>query len=505
METMFKGIFDLEKAAREAGATGGDLDVLKTLSINQYIKVKSKEDLMDELGDITKMFGMKAKYVDFFCNRRIRINEVIFDKIQADIAYIADISIDLGGGRRTTIALHRSVVEPVRKIERKENVKGFSLLGKEGSKEIFDKMKSLVNKEVFRALMNMGASHGEEKTEVSEKQLEKYLNMWAESKYPYFLMFGEKLVIEHPIDYKITQKDMDLLVSDLMKKFPNYSAFLMELQDSMLENICKPNPLLKMYFFKEFKEGMKVSKFLSTILQDSKFDIELSKVLQHRTEKGFIKISIDPCDFLTMSVNKHNWSSCHNVYGGAWSNASFSLMCDNSTIIVFKDDGKQYEYSGKGSSWNTCGQTFKWNSKQCRELVNLDVATCALSFNKTYPDMSKEMVGSIREMMEKLVSEYVGAENCWDTYKDEEGIPRRKIKGKFHYKDPVTYQSFLKNNPRNYMTEFSTGCSVLPCPICGKEMHGTEVRGRMICSNCESELLRKRLGDIEDAPEPVAL
>lgn len=485
METITSGVFDIQRAAREAGVNNINRDVLKSLSVNQYIKIKSWEDLLKDFGSSRNI--PNASYLDSLCGRRIRINQTIFDRIQQNLNFIADVPVNVGNGKTITASISRAMVEPVKKIIPAKNVKGFSLLAKKNSPEIIEKMKSLVDRDVFRSLMTIGASHKNRVAVVSEKQIDAYLDLWANSKYPHFMMMGQKLIIEHPIDYKISQSDMDVMVKELIEKFPKYAPFLLELQGSILENSCEPNVLLEMYFYDVFKKGMKVSKFLSKVLQDPKFDIEFSKVLQNRIEKGFIKISIDPCDFLTMSFNKHKWSSCQNIYGGAWSNAAFSLMCDNSTIVVYKDDGKIYKYEGENNNWDTCGTTFKWNSKQSRELINLDVNTCAMSFNKTYPNMSKELIGSIRQMLEKLVSDYVGAENNWEVYEDSSGIRNRKIIGKFHYHDPVICQAFLKNNPRNFLTEFVTGRDNLPCPVCGNIMDGTQVQGRMICASCQKQ------------------
>lgn len=484
METIHNGIFDIDAAAKAAGIMNLDPDPLKNLSINQYIRVMSKEELIEKYGSV-EVVNFPKEYLEFVYNKRIRITTHIYNRIQRDYNGLADVSIDVGGGRKITRTLPRKLFVPVKKVvSSKKDIKGFSLLGKPCTQEIVDKMKSLVDRDVLKALMTIGASSSQKIYEVDDIQLEKYLDLWAKNKYPMFLMLGEKLTVEKPINYKISRQEMNSLVQKLQEQFPKYAPFLIELSDSIIDNECKPNVLLEMYFFDVFKRGMKVSKFLSQLLQDPKFDIEFSKILQHRIEKGYIKVSIDPCDFLTMSFNKNKWSSCQNIYAGAYSNAAFSLMCDKSTVIVYKDDGKTYTYEGECENWHTCGTTFKWNSKQSRELVNIDVETCAMSFNKTYPNMASDMVVAIRNMLEELVSSYAGVENKWEVYENAGGISQRKVLGKFHYKDPVICQAFLSNNPVNYATKFFTGVPELPCPVCGKTMTGSEVGGHMLCSKC---------------------
>lgn len=487
METIHNGVFNIDAAAREAGVMNLNPDSLKNLSINQYIRVMTKEELIEKYGD-ADIANIPKGYLDAVYNKRIRITKYIYDNIQQGHNGIADISIDVGGGRKITRTISRSIVVPVKKVvASKKEIKGFSLLEKPCTQEIIDKMKSLVDRDVFKALMTIGASNSQRIYDVDDVQLEKYLDLWAKNKYPMFLMLGEKLTVEKPINYKISKQEMDVLLKKLKEQFPKYAPFLIELSDSIIDNECKPNVLLEMYFFDVFKKGMKVSKFLSQLLQDPKFDIEFSKILQHRIEKGYIKVSIDPCDFLTMSLNKNKWSSCQNIYAGAYSNAAFSLMCDKSTVVVYKDDGKVYTYDGGCENWDTCGTTFKWNSKQCRELVNIDVETCAMSFNKTYPNMSGDMIQSIRHMLEELVANYAGVENKWEVYENAGGISQRQTHGKFHYKDPVICQAFLNGNPTNYATKFVTGAPELPCPVCGKIMTGSEVGGHMLCSKCYAQ------------------
>lgn len=484
METIHNGVFDIIAAAKEAGVMNLSSDPLKNLSVNQYIRVMTKEELIEKYGT-PDMVQFPEEYLDSIYNRRIRITEHIYNDIQRDYNGIADISINIGWGRRITRTIPRNIVVPVKKVvARKKKIKGFSLLEKPCTQEIIDKMKSLVDRDVFKSLMTIGASNSQKIYDVDDVQLEKYLDLWAKNKYPMFLMLGEKLTVEKPINYKISKQEMDVLLKKLKAQFPKYAPFLIELSDSIIDNECKPNVLLEMYFFDVFKKGMKVSKFLSQLLQDPKFDIEFSKVLQHRIEKGYIKVSIDPCDFLTMSLNKNKWSSCQNIYAGAYSNAAFSLMCDKSTVVVYKDDGKVYTYDGSCENWDTCGTSFKWNSKQCRELVNIDVETCAMSFNKTYPNMSADMIQSIRNMLEELVANYAGAENKWEVYEKAGGISQRQVCGKFHYKDPVICQAFLSGNPTNYATKFITGSPELPCPVCGKIIIGSEVGGHMLCAKC---------------------
>ena len=155
----------------------------------------------------------------------------------------------------------------------------------------------------------------------------------------------------------------------------------------------------------------KLSKFLSSLFNDESFDVALSKVLQNRIVKGNFYVSIDPYDFLTMSVNRHGWSSClsiENARGNGNAAGSFSYMLDSTTMVCYRSNDKDYDYDFKNVK-------FTGNSKSWRQLVHINKSNCAMMFNRQYPQNSNiDTASLVRELLETRIATYLGRENEWE-------------------------------------------------------------------------------------------
>ena len=176
------------------------------------------------------------------------------------------------------------------------------------------------------------------------------------------------------------------------------------------------------------KSGMKTSKFLSQLLDDQKFDIELSKIMQNRKNTGKIAISINPIDYLMSSVNKYNWSTCHRIFSGSeLKYGTFAYMIDDSTIISYIHNGKKQLYDKVRYSCTHYGDTnlestdssyefdepFEYYSFRMRENIHIDKNTSACAFSLGYCNMDKETYKHIRFFLEELLSQYFRIDNDW--------------------------------------------------------------------------------------------
>ena len=301
---------------------------------------------------------------------------------------------------------------------------------------------------------------------ISDEVLNHYLNNWAIAKYELYLMFGRKLKLEENIKIAMKASEMHEKQIDLAKRFELYCVFIMQFSaEEIIENIAKEHPELTKYDSDNFKVGMKISKYFSQKFGDNNFDIEYSKILQNRFMDGKNVISIDPCDFVTMSENKHNWNSCQRI-GGQYGRAAFSLMLDENTMVSYKTNTKEYEY-------NIHGVNFKWNSKHLRRLVFFDKNTCKMGFSRLYPaseDNSnpiKEFKKSSRELLEKAVSDYLKIPNEWEYSSDGNNTESNRIGG-FHYVDGIKEYVIPKDCHNVGTVTLNAGVSELKCLCCGR-------------------------------------
>jgi hypothetical protein len=291
----------------------------------------------------------------------------------------------------------------------------YSIVAKKPTPANLLEMINLVDKKRFESMLryaNMGRP-------ISDGVVTLYLENWAKSKWDLFLLFGNKLSISFDSDYEIDEKEMCSLQITLMKKYLKYAALLDGIPSQAFTtnqlNSSNWNPQWLIRTGTQFTSGVKTSKFLSNLLNDAEFDIDLSKMLQNRTIKGKFCISIDPYDFLTISTNKHGWNSCcdfSNARNNGTNGGSFSYMIDGESMVAYRTNGQEYEYSGKGS--------FSGNSKYWRQMIHINKENCAMLFNRQYPQNADNKTStSVREFLEKQISEYLKRPDSWDINKGD--------------------------------------------------------------------------------------
>lgn len=242
--------------------------------------------------------------------------------------------------------------------------------------------------------------------------------------------------------------------------------------------------------------GMKLSKFLSKLFNDDAFDIELSKVLQNRVVKGKLALSINPIDYLVMSMNKHGWSSCQRVVDGCYSSAPFSYMLDDTTLVSYIHNGTKYQYNdikfntasggevryGDGNRLDFGKYAFEYLSFKSRELVYIDKKTCGCAFTLGYCNMSEETYKTIRLFTEHAISNYLHIEEKWRVARPSKGKNqnrdinqkyRARSRGSHVYLDPIQAFAYVKDATNIYDTEFHIGTKGIPCIVCGNDMVGS--------------------------------
>ena len=356
--------------------------------------------------------------------------------------------------------------------KKKEEVKTYSIHHERQDRKIVDEMIAKVDRERFIKLCNIAMGRG---AKVNDKVVDKYLEEWAKAKYDYYVAFGNNLVIAKPIEFKMDDTEISSMVFDLYKKYPRYAATMEKIVEDgggmkpFIENAMPRSSFFSKYCDKKmYQQGMKVSKFLKELYatprsDDGKlsiseqFDIDLSVVMQNRIIKGFIKISIDPYDFLTSGTNMHGWSTCQKIWG-SMAGGVFTWLTDPNALVAYRDNGKDYVYDkvfAKGvdgrEEYDFRQNSFTGNSKSWRQIINGDVNTCAFLFGREYPQ-NKEIsaaTDTARELLEEVIGKYLGI-NDWDNFGDLRYIhqnnyfgtgPIYKDVSHHHYSDIENFES----------------------------------------------------------------
>ena len=394
------------------------------------------------------------------------------------------------------VLLYRDMIKPVvkkgNKIDGKFNYK-YAFRAKKKDKNILDEMISKVNREYVKILLGV---YGATK-EVDDKVVDQYIQMWAEAKYEFYLLFGKKFKFVKPVEMPASDNEINALFVSLKEKYPFHSVILDYFSVSDMKNNKCPNNETLQNSIEIYKPGMKISKFLHQYFLDDKFDIDVSKVLQNKVIKGEFCLSIDPVDYLMSSTNKNQWTTCMTPRHGAQSNGCVAYMIDDSGVVAYQCNGKDYNY-------DFALGTVVTNSKMFRAYVLINKDNGTFFIHRGYPD--NEIVSQykiIKDFTQEAIEKYFGLEDAeWLVANNNKGKsnspdfnglyklvgsariaidPTKEYTnriGQFAWKDPVKYACSLEDVPIDKVT---FGVPYLICPVCGKHIEKYGDNGRLSC------------------------
>ena len=279
--------------------------------------------------------------------------------------------------------------------------------------------------------------------------LDKMLKLWADKKVELYKLFGNELKIERSID--ITKEKLKEIeeqtgcidngfkeyygqqFDDLVRRIQEISPVLSYAFDNSFnwERIRNEVPNVSRYvlqsgygyrehYFKNMgEETMSFSTLMHKVFLSKEIDTEVSKYLQKIDSNvtGKVYVSIDPFDFVTMSMNKSKWSSCHSLHStsgdgiefGCYSAGIFSYMCDDVSAIAFKTDGEQYKYEFNNRSIFA-------ESKNWRQMVFIHPERKYFICSRQYPYNTEIICKIVREMIEERI------DNCKEVEEEKDVI-----------------------------------------------------------------------------------
>lgn len=316
---------------------------------------------------------------------------------------------------------------------------------------------------------------------MDKNQLRVWLKNWANAKWRLYLLFGRSFYIKASKEIKKDSKLESVQINELKYAFPEYSLILGEFPvECYLNNIIPKGFACSLFEYKPCPPNIKLSKYLAGLLQNPKFDVQLSSIIQDNLIKANVTLSIDPFDYMTSAINKSGWRSCHNVYDGEYRRGPISYMMDNSSIVSYIASDKIYDYCLGGFK-------FKGNSKICRQMIHISTDSNVMIFNRLYPQhySNDEIYVFIRSILEETVSKFCGIENFWKTKKSGakyEGCYSND--SKFHYDDIQGNETMLvKHKGLKKSYHVNIGAKIL-CPICNKN----PITGHTVCSECRNKI-----------------
>lgn len=312
---------------------------------------------------------------------------------------------------------------------------------------------------------------------VTKEQARDWLRLWAEKKWQYYVMFGRKFSITRDINIALRPDKDEILIrammSDFKRKFIKYAPILdmFDTREFLNNKIGSHSELNK---YKPIQSGMKLSKYLSDFFDDKEFDIELSKFIQNKEVNSTVHISINPMDYMTASVTKHDWRSCHALHDGEYGLGCLSYMFDEGSLIAFMASDREYAYD-----LDCNGKPFMWNSKSWRQMIYGSKKDNMFIFSREYPQkyQNEAITSEIRNLLERNVAEFCDIPHVWvkknNGAKNSRGTVYENARDAKHYDDIPANQTVLIRHKMNM--EFS-GPIVIgsnpKCPITGLPLDG---------------------------------
>lgn len=324
------------------------------------------------------------------------------------------------------------------------------------------------------------------------------INSWSKAKRKFINMFGGKTIYRTKEKISITLTDAEK--ADRVLRFTN------ELwgQGLMTEELAKfleinyrgvfSNKVVMPYSNKDIKVGMKLSKSLGKFIEDANdlrtVQDKISVIMQDSTVSGYLYLSVDPRDFLTISENASGWRSCCSLDGGMRA-GNLSYMVDETTVVAYLADERLKHY-------NALPLNMKWTDKKWRMLLYIN--DDAILYNRQYPFESFELRILIQNLMFEVgkypytVADYkIGTaflHGETDNYKD-----RCFVKDLVDLSDFLGYCDFVKNDMLHHahvkrdkwpnLAKVKVGGKV-PCVRCGKR--NIQYSNKFLCGDCIREV-----------------
>lgn len=260
--------------------------------------------------------------------------------------------------------------------------------------------------------------------------LDEYLKHWEKSKKKLYRLLGGKFQLEIPYSCSVTEEEMRARFFKFLKQsvfIEKFQSFISEKRmeayyDNLLElvytNTYVENKISKTIKFKtkENKEiclqkGMKPVRALQKIVHAfpeyfsketfEDFRIKHSLCLNDKILKGTLVLSIHPFDFITMSDNNSDWSSCMSwMNEGCYHLGTVEMMNSNNVIVAYLKSETTPFYFGEKDKEE------KWNNKKWRQLIYVtkDIIVSGKSYPYTNKDISMIAIEKIKKLAEQNLS-----------------------------------------------------------------------------------------------------
>lgn len=376
----------------------------------------------------------------------------------------------------------------LKKMEEKKNMREVDYTG------VVEEMISKVDKQKMKRILSSSL-------QINAKDIagiDAVLKTWAEAKKDIYLLFDRQLSITVEKEIELSESEKRNYMEELFKEFPVESYFihrLFSISNEVMLNVVGDSSGYE--YLKQgrsdIKRGMKFTQLVHKRFNNEKFEIALSDFYSMTKLKGCVTISIDPIEYMLMSLNSSGWSSCHTLHNqedtsrisyGCYSAGIFSYMCDDASIIAFRHKKDETDIMINRTK-------IKAFSKSWRQMVYLNLDERVFICSRQYPCENAFAEKVVREMLEEILSNKFTIPNMWVIKKNKNYIQRyirdnsREDGYALHYNDVLNnFKCSLAYNKQldNLDDTLIQIGSYPPCPICGEKP--LDNHERPMCNHC---------------------
>ena len=315
-----------------------------------------------------------------------------------------------------------------------------------------------------------------------------WLQNWSHSNQKLYRILGNSFIREFPYSYKKTQEMLRKEIKELLMHSglkDNYHNFywlyikkqdyltdenktffnhLLDVENFIYERIDFPLKIKKPGAKKmlQIQAGTKPIKAIGRVLEyfkeeydehsfnkNNKNDLEnfrkkYSIILSEKEVKGKFCLSIHPMDYLTMSDNASNWTSCMNWReGGCYHVGTIEMMNSNNVICAYLlNDNSSFVFDPKSLDPDTGEVYGLWNNKRWRQLfyITKDIVMSG----KAYPYRSNELSLAILAKLKELAAENINWNYEFGPELYQDMIHVNSI---WHMDNQRTWMRYEKKNP----------------------------------------------------------
>ena len=280
--------------------------------------------------------------------------------------------------------------------------------------------------------------------------VDQWLQHWSHANQKLYHLLGDQFIYEFEYEYEKTSEILRKEISDLLSESTftdNFQDFLRTVIEDKYYNkrasedkntilsledyrffihlYCTPefacNETSRSIKFKkpgarkmlQIQVGTKIFKALNQVMNyfADEFDFnkeafeELRKkhaiIFSEKRIKGTACISIHPLDYITMSDNDSNWSSCMSwIDNGCYHVGTIEMMNSNNVLCCYlKDKKSPFEFA---KDENT-GEVYLWNNKRWRSLfyITKDILMSGKPYPYVSEPFSKDILNKIKTLAEQ--------------------------------------------------------------------------------------------------------